>query len=357
MIIKVDLKENSYDILLESGILNSAGKQLKSGLPKCRKWLIVTDENVNALYGSRVEVSILEAGLSASRFVLPAGEATKSLAKLEEIYHALCRFGISRSDGLLALGGGVIGDLAGFAAATYLRGIPFVQAPTSLLAQVDSSVGGKVAVNLPEGKNLVGNFYQPKLVLLDPDTLCTLPDRVFADGMGEVIKYGCIRDAKLFDLLSKTPGRNGLMPYMPEIIAACVSIKADIVSRDERDTGERMLLNFGHTLGHAIETMQNYAGLSHGEAVAVGMHLICRLSEEKGLTEKGTADALEQCLIAHSLPTRVSLGATQKLMDILGRDKKNMGTSLFAVLLNKIGESRLYETTPDFFSGVALWLQ
>ncbi len=357
MIIKVALKENGYDILLEGGILKKAGTRLKEYLPKCRKWMIVTDENVNALYGDIVQASIQEAGLTTSRLVLPPGEATKSLAKLEEVYHALCATGISRGDGLIALGGGVIGDLAGFAAATYLRGIPFVQAPTSLLAQVDSAVGGKVAVDLPEGKNLVGNFYQPKLVLLDPDALKTLPDRVFADGMGEVIKYGCIRDAALFELLSKTPGRNALLPHMADIIAKCVAIKANIVSRDERDTGERMLLNFGHTLAHAIETMQSYSGLCHGEAVAVGMHLICRLAEAKGLTEKGTADAIERCLYAHNLPSSVSLGDTQKLSSILGRDKKNLGASLFVVLLNKIGESRLFETTPDFFSEVVQWLQ
>ncbi len=357
MIISVELKENSYDILIENGILKKAGKQLKKRLPKSRTWMIVTDAHVNALYGDAVEASIREAGLNVSRFVLPPGEATKSLAKLEEVYHALCAAGISRGDGLLALGGGVIGDLAGFAAATYLRGIPFAQAPTSLLAQVDSAVGGKVAVDLPEGKNLVGNFYQPKLVLLDPEALNTLPDRVFADGMGEVIKYGCIRDAALFDLLVSTPGRAALMPHMTDIIAKCVAIKADIVSRDERDTGERMLLNFGHTLAHAIETLQSYAGLSHGEAVSVGMHLICRLAEAKGLTESGTADAIVRCLHAHSLPSLVSLGDTQKLLDILHRDKKNLGKSLFVVLLNKIGDSRLFETTPDFFSGVEAWLR
>ena len=357
MIIRVELKENSYDILLESGILQRTGEQLKRYLPQSRRWMIVTDENVNSMYGGLVEAAIRDAGLGVSRLVLPPGEATKSLAKLEEVYRALCAAGISRSDGLIALGGGVIGDLAGFAAATYLRGIPYVQAPTSLLAQVDSAVGGKVAVDLPEGKNLVGNFYQPKLVLLDPDTLQTLPDRVFADGMGEVIKYGCIRDAALFQLLASTPGRAALMPSMADIIARCVAIKADIVSRDERDTGERMLLNFGHTLAHAIETLQNYSGLSHGEAVSVGMHLICRLAEAKGLTVSGTADAVQRCLQAHNLPFAASLGNTDKLFDILGRDKKNLGKSLFVVLLSKIGESRLFETTPDFFSGVEAWLR
>ena len=357
MILKVELGEKSYDLLLESGILSRAGAEVKKYLPACRKWMIVTDENVNALYGDAVEASIQDAGLAAFRFVMPPGEATKSLAKLEEVYHALCAAGFSRSDGLLALGGGVIGDLAGFAAATYLRGIPFVQAPTSLLAQVDSAVGGKVAVDLPEGKNLVGSFYQPKLVLLGPDALHTLPDRVFADGMGEVIKYGCIRDAGLFQLLRKTPGRKALAPHMPDIIARCVAIKADIVARDEMDTGERMLLNFGHTLGHAIETLQQYQGLSHGEAVAVGMYVICRLAQEKGLTEDGTAEALQTCLEAYGLPFAVSLTDTGKLLDVITRDKKNLGKALNVVLLKSIGEAKLYPTTPDFFSGVEKWLQ
>ena len=356
MIIRVELAQNSYDILLEAGILFRAGAELKKRLPAIGKWMIVTDEHVNALYGDVVEASIREAGLMAARLALKPGEATKSLSVLEEVYHALCAAGISRGDGILALGGGVIGDLAGFAASTYLRGIPYVQVPTSLLAQVDSSVGGKVAVDLPEGKNLVGSFYQPRLVLIDPETLHTLPDRYFYDGMGEVVKYGCIRDAELFRLLMMNPGREALGSHMEEIIARCVSIKAEIVARDEHDTGERMLLNFGHTLGHAIEALQGYQGLSHGEAVAVGMHLICRVAEEKGLTEKGTADELLACLQAHHLPSSVRLTQPDRLLDILGRDKKNMGKKLFVVLLNRIGESRLFGTAPVFFAGVEKWL-
>ncbi len=352
---RVELGDKSYDILLERGVLARAGRELTNRFP-CKRWMIVTDGNVNALYGDSVASSLEDAGLPASRLVLPAGESTKSLMMLERTYHALCAAGISRGDGILSLGGGVIGDLAGFAAATYLRGIPYVQAPTSLLAQVDSAVGGKVAVDLPEGKNLVGSFYQPKLVLLDPDTLMTLPDKYFSDGMGEVIKYGCIRDASLFQLLLERPGREALQPYMHEIIARCVAIKADIVSRDEHDTGERMVLNFGHTLGHAIEALQGYEGLSHGEAVAVGMHLVCRLAEEKGLTEEGTADAVRDCLTAHGLPASVKLYQPERLFDILGRDKKNLGRALHVVLLKRIGESWLYDTSPDFFQGVEKWL-
>jgi len=352
---RVELKDKSYDILLERGVLSKAGRELKNRLP-CQRWMVITDGNVNDLYADNVVSSLEAAGLASSRLVLPAGEATKSLSMLERAYHALCAAGMTRGDGILALGGGVIGDLSGFAAATYLRGIPYVQVPTSLLAQVDSAVGGKVAVDLPEGKNLVGSFYQPRLVLLDPDTLHTLPDRFFIDGMGEVIKYGCIRDAKLFRLLAEHPGREALKPYMVDVITRCVAIKADIVARDEHDTGERMLLNFGHTLGHAIETLQEYAGLSHGEAVSVGMYLICRLSEEKGLTEKGTSEMLFGCLQAHKLPVDLHLDRPERLLNTLSRDKKNIGKSLFVVLLNRIGESRLYQTTPDFFEGVEKWL-
>lgn len=355
MVLRVDLKKDSYDILIETGILGRIGPELAKRLT-AKRWMIVTDENVGALYGERVAESVREAGLAAFKVTLPPGEGTKSLAMLERVYTALCQAGITRSDGLIALGGGVIGDLAGFAASTYLRGIPYVQVPTSLLAQVDSAVGGKVAVDLPQGKNLVGSFYQPKCVLLDPQVLQSLPDSRFCDGMGEVIKYGCIRDEALFDLIAAHPGRKALAPYLTEIIARCLTIKADIVSRDERDTGERMLLNFGHTLGHAIETLQGFTGYSHGEAVAAGMHLICRLAEEKGLTRPGTAQRLKSCLEANHLPVSVHLDDPGALMAVMGRDKKNIEGSLRLVLLDHMGYARLHKAAPDFFSGVEKWL-
>jgi 3-dehydroquinate synthase len=355
VVLRVDLKEDSYDILIEKGILGKIGPELAKRL-SCRKWMIVTDENVDSLYGERVADSIRNAGLTVSKLILPPGEGTKSLKMLEKVYSALCEAGITRSDGLIALGGGVIGDLAGFAASTYLRGIPYVQVPTSLLAQVDSAVGGKVAVDLPQGKNLAGSFYQPKCVLLDPQALESLPDRRFYDGMGEVIKYGCIRDEALFDLIAAHPGRAAITPYLEEIVARCLTIKADIVSRDERDTGERMLLNFGHTLGHAIETLQGFEGYSHGEAVAAGMHLICRLAEEKGLTPEGTAERIKKCLEAYHLPVSVHLDDPGALMAVMGRDKKNLEGTLRLVLLDCMGKARLHKATPDFFKGVEKWL-
>lgn len=355
MILNVPVRDAPYDVLIQEGILSQAGPALKERLP-VKKWMVITDENVDALYGDRVMSSLEEAGLCACRLALPPGERTKSLAMLERVYQGLCETGITRSDGILALGGGVIGDLAGFAAATYLRGVPYVQAPTTLLAQVDSAVGGKVAVDLPQGKNLVGSFYQPRCVLLDTTALDTLSDRQFADGMGEVIKYGCIRDAALFKLLTENPGRAAIKPYLPKIIEKCLSIKAQIVGADERDTGERMLLNFGHTLGHAIEALQHFSGYSHGEAVAVGMHLITRLSEAAGLTPAGTAETIRACLMAHGLPYSVHLKEPARLREAIRMDKKNLNGALQAVVLERIGQARLYKAGPEFFEGVEAWL-
>ena len=234
---------------------------------------------------------------------------------------------LSRSDLLIALGGGVIGDLAGFAASSYLRGIPFVQIPTSLLAQVDSSVGGKVAVDLPQGKNLVGAFYHPKLVLIDPQVLRTLPPHFIMDGMGEVIKYGCIKDAALFHTLKEYGSFEALADILPEIIFRCVDIKRQVVEADQFDTGERMLLNFGHTLAHTIEQYFHYERESHGEAVGIGMYQITKLSEEKGLCH---------------LPMSA-------LTDAISLDKKNLNNHLNLVLLHQIGDSYVYPADLTFF--------
>ena len=220
---------------------------------------------------------------------------TKCLKSLETLYAFLCEHHLTRKDAIVALGGGVIGDLAGLAAATYLRGVHFVQLPTTLLAQVDSSVGGKVAVDLPQGKNLVGAFYQPELVLVDPDSLRTLTDDFWRDGLGEVVKYGCIGDEALFRLLEENAGggRTALMGVIGEILTHCIQYKANIVAQDEHDTGLRMTLNFGHTIAHAVETCQHYTGMRHGEAVALGMRVITAMTEEKGMTEQGTSAKAE----------------------------------------------------------------
>ena len=262
--------------------------------------MIVSDDNVFPLYGKQLCDSL--SGYECHSLVLPHGEPTKSFDTLPKVYSAMLDAKLTRSDLVIALGGGVIGDLTGFAASTYLRGIKCVQIPTSLLAQVDSSVGGKTAVDLPQGKNLVGAFFHPKMVLIDPLVLNTLPDHFIHDGMGEVIKYGCIKDSGLFDLLLSHSSFEDLKPDLPKIIARCVDIKRIVVEADQFDTGERMLLNFGHTLAHAVEQRFAYERESHGEAVAIGMYQITRISEELGLTREGTAGEIRKILESYGLP-------------------------------------------------------
>ena len=254
----------------------------------------------------------------------------------------LADFRVTRKDVIVALGGGVCGDMAGFAAATYLRGIDFIQVPTSLLAQVDSSVGGKTGVDLAQGKNLVGAFHQPIGVLIDPDTLNTLPDRFIADGMAEVIKYGCIKDAAFFENLESVDA----LSHIEDVIETCVSIKRDVVSRDEREAGERMLLNFGHTLGHAIEKIYNFTGITHGMAVAVGMVLISRAGEKQGITPSGTADRIAALCEKYELPTSDSASFADMAEAAMG-DKKTAGSSINLVLLKGIGESVIYPLPLD----------
>ncbi len=277
--ITVPLGDRSYPIYIESGALDTLGARTREALGDITA-AIVTDDNVAPLYLSRAVASCQKAGLRVCTITLPHGEGTKCLERLTELYGFLCENHVTRRDALVALGGGVIGDLTGLAAATFLRGVHFIQVPTTLLAQVDSSVGGKVAVDLPQGKNLVGAFYQPHFVLADPETLNTLTDEFWRDGLGEVVKYGCIGDEALFALLEACApgGRSALMACIGEILLRCIRAKADVVAQDERDTGLRMTLNFGHTIAHAVETCQHYEGLRHGEAVALGMHLMTRLT-------------------------------------------------------------------------------
>lgn len=280
MKLTVDLGPNSYPIHIENGILAKTG-ELVSEVFSGKKIMIVSDDNVFPLYGEIITKALSDSGFECHSFVLPHGEPTKSFQSLPKIYEALINAKLTRSDLLIALGGGVIGDLAGFAASSYLRGIKFVQIPTSLLAQVDSSVGGKVAVDLPQGKNLVGAFYHPKAVIIDPDVLNTLPDHFISDGMGEVIKYGCIKDKELFELLCRHTSFDDLKPKLTQVIARCVDIKRIVVEADQFDLGERILLNFGHTLAHTIEQHFNYERESHGEAVGIGMYRLQRLQKRK----------------------------------------------------------------------------
>ena len=326
-----------YEILLERGLLSRAGEECAKLFAPGARVMIISDSNVYPLFGEKVAASLREAGFRVFSCTFPAGEQSKQLSTVEGFYRALAENHFTRSDFVVALGGGVTGDMAGFAAATFLRGIDFVQVPTSLLAQVDSSVGGKTGVDLPFGKNLVGAFHQPRLVLIDPDTLDALPPRFFADGMGEVIKYGCIRDKDLFENLEK----QDVKEHLEEVIFRCVDCKRRIVEADALEKGERMLLNFGHTLGHAMEKLRDFQGLSHGEAVGIGMVLISQAGEKAGLTQPGTADRIAALLEKYGLPTKTT-DTPAELAAAASLDKKNAGDNLHLILLQTIGESYIH---------------
>ena len=350
MKITVRLDNYSYPIYIENNILSRGEKYISASF-KGRRIAIISDSNVFPIYGARLIEHLKE--YQCFPVVLPYGEPSKSFDVLKQVYDELLRNSFSRSDLIVALGGGVIGDLAGFVSATYLRGVPYIQIPTSLLAQVDSSVGGKVAVDLPQGKNLIGAFYHPKLVLIDPSVLTTLPVRYINDGMAEVIKYGCIRDKELFKTITEAGSWGSLEPQIPNIIARCVDIKREIVQEDPEDKGLRMILNFGHTLGHALEQYYGYQRESHGEAVAIGMANITTLSEEKGLTQKGTAREIKDVLRSYNLPL-TSNTEFSKLKSALRRDKKNLNNALNLILLKEIGDSYIYPSSIDFFNELTI---
>lgn len=320
-----------YPIYIEEGILSRCGT-VAAGILAGRRAVIVTDCNVGRLYAAVLESTLNEVGFETKIITLEAGESAKSWKNVLLLYSAFSEHEITRADGVFALGGGVIGDLAGFAAGTFLRGVPYFQLPTSLLAQVDSSVGGKTAINLPEGKNLAGMFYQPKAVFVDRKTLNTLPKEHFSEGMAEVIKYGLISDMKLFSGLEKESG------ITQKSIETCIDIKRKIVERDEYDTGEREVLNFGHTLGHAVEAKGNYERFSHGQAVAIGMVLAVRLGIELGITPEGIYEKVLGILKKHQLPDRCPY-SKEELLPYLLRDKKRRGKSINLILLKDIGEA------------------
>lgn len=325
-----------YKIIIERGCLNRAGECAAKLFQPGTRTVIVGDSNVMPLYAQKVVSSLEATGFCTGTFEFPAGEESKRLSTIESMYGAFAQNGLTRSDFVVALGGGVTGDMAGFASATWLRGIKFIQIPTSLLAQIDSSIGGKTGVDIPQGKNLVGAFHQPSLVLIDPDTLDTLPPLFFADGMGEAIKHGCIKSRELFDFIRDTDIR----PDMEHMIARNLEIKRAAVEQDEFDNGERMLLNFGHTFGHALEKLHGYKGLSHGQAVGIGMVMMAKCGEKAGLTEPGTANQIEEVLQKYGLPVSDNRNLTQ-IVDTAMLDKKARGGVIHLVMLKKIGESFL----------------
>ena len=334
----VDLPGRAYDIRIQRGLLDQAGAHIRAVLPRASRLFVVTDTNVLPLYHARVRDALREAGFQTQACAVPAGEASKSAGQLSDLWERMMAFGLTRTDAVVALGGGVVGDLAGFAAATVLRGVDFIQIPTTLLAQVDSSVGGKVAIDLQAGKNLAGAFWQPKLVLMDPDTLDTLDDRTFSDGMAEVLKYGCIFDRAFFDFLAGRPSRGALMADIESILYTCCDLKRSVVVRDERDTGERMLLNFGHTLGHAYELAGHYETWTHGQAVAAGMVLAARLGAELGVTPAEVPGQVEAAVAALGLPTRIDCTHADYAAAI-GLDKKGAGEDITLILLEALGRA------------------
>jgi 3-dehydroquinate synthase len=340
-VVEVPLGDRSYSILIGAGLLGELGTRcldLKLG----RRCAIISDEQVAPKYGARARLALSAAGFDSVLVTVPAGETAKSLTTVGRCYDQLSRHRLERQSFIVALGGGVVGDLAGFVAATYLRGIPFVQVPTTLLAQVDSSVGGKVGVNLKAGKNLVGAFYQPRLVLCDLATLNTLPRRELRAGLAEVIKYGIIYDAPLFARLERL--LSGLLALEPKalaaVIARCCQIKAEVVGQDEMEIGLRAILNFGHTIGHAIEAISGYGAYLHGEAIAIGMVAAARLSAElTGLSEPQVR-RIAALLSRAGLPTTIRLDARQqtRLKEAMKLDKKVSAGEVKFVLARRIGE-------------------
>lgn len=334
--LEINLANGGYKILIERDITKKIGSYLKEN-SSSNKIAVITDHNVNRLYGSDLKENIADEGFETCMISVEPGEASKSLDMLKKVYDELSKFKVTRDDLLIAFGGGVVGDLAGFAASTYLRGIPFIQVPTSLLGQVDSSIGGKVAIDLAEGKNLVGSFYHPKVVFIDPELLKTLDKNFFHDGLAEIIKYGCIRDKSIVDELMKFKNDEELLKEIDLLIYKCCSIKKSLVEKDERDFGERMLLNFGHTLGHAIEKYFNYSKYTHGEAVAIGMTHITRNTEKLGITDKGTENRIKEVLHKFEIPFETPLMERENVENSVLLDKKSNGKSINLVVIEKIG--------------------
>ncbi len=339
-IVKVPLGSRSYDIKISAGLLARVGREC-ARLGLNRRCVIISDRNVAPRYGKAVQDALAKAGFAAGLIANPPGETAKSLKTLAACYYQLAAQRLERKSFIVALGGGVTGDLAGFLAATYLRGLPFVQVPTTLLAQVDSSVGGKVGLNLKAGKNLVGAFHQPRLVLCDLDTLNSLPMREYRAGLAEVIKYGIIYDAQLFALLERDLPK--LLRRDPRalggVVARCCEIKAEVVGQDETESGLRAILNFGHTIGHALEAISHYGKYLHGEAIAIGQVAAARLSAQLLRLPQPEVERIERLFQRAGLPTAVNLNAPakQKLLAAMKLDKKVSDGEVKFVLARNIG--------------------
>lgn len=345
--VRVDLDDKSYDILIGHNLKQQILDFIKSQ-KFSQKALLISDSNVAPLYGKQVKAILDEAGLDTKLVIIPAGEQSKSLKVAETLYTEAILHRLDRKSPIFALGGGVVGDLAGFIAATFMRGVPFIQMPTSLLAQVDSSVGGKVAVNHALGKNLIGNFYQPKAVFMDLDLMKSLPKREISTGLGEVIKYGYIYDKDFYQFLldNKDAVLSLQSDVISHVIARSCEIKAAVVSQDEKEAGLRAILNFGHTLGHAIEKETAYKVYDHGEAVAIGMVGAAKISYKLGMIDKAIVTDMEKLLTSMNLPIKAKNCNAENIYADIFHDKKTINGTVNWVLLQDIGKVCLRKDVP-----------
>jgi 3-dehydroquinate synthase len=355
--IKVKLKERAYPIEIAAGLLDGAGALARRAVGvKARVAVVVTNPTVDALYGRRLMRSFARAGFTARRFLISDGERFKTIRSAESLYRYLIEQRVERSDLIVALGGGVIGDLAGFVAATYLRGVRFIQIPTTLLAQIDSSIGGKTGVNHRLGKNLIGAFHQPSLVVADPATLATLSPRQLRSGLYEAIKYGVIRDRRLFNRITRSVERlkEGDIEELSHLIVRSCAIKAGIVARDEREGGLRRILNFGHTAGHAIEAVTGYRRFLHGEAVAYGMRVAARIAEKMELLDANDRQALDETISRAGRLPRANTLAPGDIISAMDYDKKAEAGRAVFVLPTEIGRVVIHSGVPPQVIRLAL---
>lgn len=341
--VPVHLSERSYAVLVGSDLMDRVGEQVRRVLPEARVCAVVTDSTVGPLYGERVLTSLRRSGFEPVLITVAAGEPSKSMVCVEDVCRHMIREGMDRTSFLVALGGGVVGDLAGFAASIFFRGIPYVQIPTTVVSVVDSSVGGKTGVNTPEGKNLLGCFHQPRLVLADVDTLGTLPRREYNEGFAEIIKHAAIRDEAMMELIERLAGAEvgGRTAALVALVARNVAIKAAIVAADEHETaGLRALLNFGHTIGHGIEASAGYGQLFHGEAISLGIVAALRISEDVAGLDAGASEKVIALLRRYELPLRLPASiTTADVMAKLSRDKKFMAGAVRFVVLRALGDA------------------
>jgi 3-dehydroquinate synthase len=347
-VLTVNLAENSYEIVIECGVLASLGLRCRTiGLNGVAA--VISNSTVFALYGTVVSDSLVSAGFNVVVIEIPDGEEFKNSSTLNKVYDDLLAVGVDRSSFVVALGGGVVGDVAGYAAATWMRGLPLVQVPTTLLAQVDSSIGGKTGIDHPKGKNLIGAFYQPRLVLIDVDTLATLDRRQFCAGLAEVIKYGVVIDHQFFDFIEANISL--ILAMEPEVLIeivlrSCI-LKAQIVELDEKEAGLRAILNYGHTLGHAFESLSGYRDLVHGEAVAIGMVLAARVSAAKGLCRQEDVSRIIALIEKCGLPVEIPNFDRQQLLDVIASDKKSKSGSITFICNHGIGMYAMAQHTSE----------